>query len=160
MFLSLFHHVYMHMYIHGHLSVYNVHMTLCSFAAQGTFDPTKLPCSASQAYLRATGPKSVHAPRTLHFLPPEQYRAQKLQQRALQRQLMADYLSDVGWGEEEPLPQQVKSFLAMKSLQFGGVDVNCGAFSICEGVFSSHRLHGRGYKSDIHYFLQFTSKRW
>ena len=39
---------------------------------------------------------------------------------------MADYLSDVGWGEEESSPQQVKSFLAMKSLQFGGEETGRG----------------------------------
>ena len=39
---------------------------------------------------------------------------------------MTDYLSDVGWGEEEPSPQQVKSFLAMKSLQFGGEETGKG----------------------------------
>ena len=96
---------------------------MCSLTAQGKFDPTKLPHSASQTYLRATGPKNVHAPRTLHFLPPEQHQAQKLQHKAMLWQLVADYLSDVGWGEEEPSPQQAKSFLAMKSLQFGGREV-------------------------------------
>ena len=77
-------------------------MTLCSSAAQG--QPSSLTLPPKPIYLQATGSKSVHAPRTLHFLPPEQYQAQKLQQRAVQRQLMADYLPDVGWGEEEPSP--------------------------------------------------------
>ena len=39
---------------------------------------------------------------------------------------MADYLSDVGCGEEESSSQQVKLFLAMKSLQFGGEETGRG----------------------------------
>ncbi|CAI8051807.1 hypothetical protein GBAR_LOCUS28359, partial [Geodia barretti] len=40
------------------------------------------PRSSTAAYVRATGPKTLHAPRTLHFLPPHQYRALKEQEKA------------------------------------------------------------------------------
>lgn len=46
------------------------------FTAEGNYSPRKFR-PPSQEYLRATGPKDVHAPQTLLFLPPEEYLALK-----------------------------------------------------------------------------------
>lgn len=50
-------------------------MCFC-YTAEGHFYPCKFR-PPSQEYLRATGPKNVHAPQTLFFLPTEEYRALK-----------------------------------------------------------------------------------
>lgn len=90
--------------------------------AQGRFNPTKLPRTATPTYLRATGPKSAHATRTLHFLPPQQYRAEKQEQKRQRMMLMKEYMEENGLEEVVPQPP-AKSFLAMQSLEFSGKGV-------------------------------------
>ena len=83
--------------------------------------PSSVPHTATAAYTRATGPKSVHAPRTLHFLPPDQYKMEKREQRERKLALLREYMSSGSStgdiiGESAP---EMKSFLAMKMLEFG-----------------------------------------
>ena len=54
-------------------------------------DRLSLPLFPSHTYLRAIGPKTVHAERTLHFLSPEEYRAAKAADRAHRKQLSQQY---------------------------------------------------------------------
>ena len=55
-------------------SVTNLH-THSSPPAKG--NKFSLPRPPSQTYLRATGPKTVHASQTLHFLSPSQYKERR-----------------------------------------------------------------------------------
>ena len=86
--------------------------------------PTKpAPQLSTPAYTRTTGPKTIHAPQTLHFLPPDLYRAEKRQQRSQRLTLMREYKSD----EREVAPRvQAKSQLTTPSLQFGRREMRDG----------------------------------
>lgn len=54
---------------------------------EGRFTGYKRSHPPSEEYLRATGPKTVHAEKTLYFYHPEQYKAIKTARRALEKQL-------------------------------------------------------------------------
>lgn len=43
-----------------------------------------IPSPPSESFLRATGPKTVHAERSLHFLPPSEYQASKERRHVIQ----------------------------------------------------------------------------
>ena len=90
------------------LSLVNAH----THAGQGS-----PPRSSTADYVRATGPKTLHAPHTLHFLPPHQYRALKEQEEA---QRVSPGRELVMSGGEAGKEGGRGSFLAMRSLEFGG----------------------------------------
>ena len=69
--------------MYGYLQCTRTHI----HAVEGKFTGYKRSCPPSEAYLRATGPKSVHAERTLYFYHPEQYKAVKAARRTLEKQL-------------------------------------------------------------------------
>ena len=54
---------------------------------EGKFAGYKRSHPPSEEYLRATGPKTVHAEKTLYFYHPEQYKVVKAARRALEKQL-------------------------------------------------------------------------
>lgn len=54
---------------------------------EGKFTGYKRSLPPSEEYLRATGPKTVHAEKTLYFYHPEQYKVVKAARRALEKQL-------------------------------------------------------------------------
>lgn len=76
-----------------------------------------LPMPPSDVYLRATGPKTVHAERTLHFLSPQEYEAAKAADRATRKQLSQQY--GVSLNRQRPrMKSPVKSTIVINSLNF------------------------------------------
>lgn len=59
--------------------------------ADGKTTSFKMPRPPTQSYIRATGPKTVHAERTLHFLSPKEYKAKKKEQRSTEKELTQQY---------------------------------------------------------------------
>ena len=55
-------------------------------AIEGKFTGYKRSYPPSEEYLRATGPKMVHAERALYFYQPEQYKVVKANRMALEKQ--------------------------------------------------------------------------
>ena len=70
----------------------------------------------SQAYLQATGPKTIHAERTLNFVTPEEYKAKKMMQRSLEIELSQQF----GDGNSKKGPQRLRrrSNITVRSLKF------------------------------------------
>ena len=56
-------------------------------AVEGKFTAYKRCHSLSEEHLRATGPKTVHAEKSLYFYHPKQYKAIKAMRRELEKQL-------------------------------------------------------------------------
>jgi len=73
-----------------------------------------LPSTSSDDYLRVIGPKNVHAPRTLHFLSPEEYRAAKAADRENKKKLSQLYGSRKKTRSGLPM----KSTVIINSLKF------------------------------------------
>ncbi len=67
----------------------------------------------NDGYLRAIGPKTVHAERTLHFLSPQEYRATKTAEKAMRKKLNQQYGTDVPKAKSP-----VKSRIIIQSLNF------------------------------------------
>lgn len=84
-------------------------------------DKLALPLFASpprEGYMRAIGPKTVHAERTLHFLSPQEYKAAKAADREMRNKLGQQY----GWSQDRrsrgrSLPGN-KSALVITSVDF------------------------------------------
>lgn len=51
---------------------HSVHITFYLITATGKFSPSKIK-PPTEGFIRATGPKHVHAERTLYFVPPKDY---------------------------------------------------------------------------------------
>ena len=81
------------MYIHfGFLVLHPpllLDIILCNsvHTVEGRFTGYKRSHPPSEEYLRATGPKTVHAEKTLYFYHPEEYKAIKIARRALEKEL-------------------------------------------------------------------------
>ena len=99
-----------------------VNFVIFFISAEGSFDPSShIPHTTTAAYIRATGPKASHAPRTLYFLPPEKYQAEKRDQKARKLALMKEYM--ISGSNSDMVVPPARSFLAMQTLQFGGREI-------------------------------------
>lgn len=80
----------------------------------GKFSPRRPP---TQSFLRATGPRNVHAERSLHFIPPADYEAMKAARKAIARQ---NWKQELGVGVvRSPRERGGKpSSLVVRSLDF------------------------------------------
>lgn len=77
----------------------------------------RLPPPPNAVLLRATGPKNIHAEKTLHFLSPKDYKKMKAADRANKKQLSQQY------GDTEPTTSRGqrsprKSGIMIRSLSF------------------------------------------
>jgi len=81
--------------------------------AQGKFIQRRPP---TKSFLRATGPKSVHAERTLYFIPPGDYEAMKAARKAVARENWRQELGLVA--VRSPRAGGEKSSLVVRSLDF------------------------------------------
>ena len=73
--------------------------------ADGKTTSFKMPRPPTQSYVRATGPKTVHAERTLHFLSPDEYKALKKEQRSTEKELTQQYGMNSMTSEQGQRPQ-------------------------------------------------------
>ena len=69
----------------------HTHTHTHTVTVDGKFTTYKGTHPPSEDYLRAMGPKTVHAERTLYFYAPEQYKAVKAARRALEKQLSEEF---------------------------------------------------------------------
>ena len=98
----------------GNLVIYQLPLTVTHLhTAQGKFIQRRPP---TKSFLRATGPKSVHAERTLHFIPPGDYEAMKAARKAVARENWRQELGLVA--VRSPRSGGGKSSLVVRSLDF------------------------------------------
>jgi hypothetical protein len=79
--------------------------------------PPLLPPPPREGYLRAIGPKTVHAERTLYFVPPREYEAGKAADKVTKKRLGQEY----GWSQDrKPKGRRLpgKSTLVINSVDF------------------------------------------
>lgn len=74
------------------------------------------PHPSSEAMLRAIGPKTVHAERTLHFLSPREYAAMKAADKATRKQLSQQY--GISRGQRKGRRPPVNSAIVIDTLHF------------------------------------------
>ena len=81
-------------------------------------DKLHFPTPPSQSYLRATGPKTVHAERTLHFLSPDDYRSMKAADKATRKQLSQQYGISLTRHKRSRTMSPVESAIVVNSINY------------------------------------------
>ena len=80
-------------------------------ALTGKFSPRR---PLTQSFLRATGPRNVHAERSLYFIPPADYEAMKAARKAKAKE---NWKQELGMGVVKS-PRERGSSLVVRSLDF------------------------------------------